>query len=340
MKKTLQEIADYLGARVIGDPDAIVHGLGSLDKASPGEITFLANPKYADKVRHCGATAVIMPPGGESYGKNVIETDRPQLAFAKLLALFHQPPAPCPGVMPGAHVSPTAELGRDVTVYPGAYIGDGVKTGDRVVIHPGVVIYAGCTVGDDVTLHSNVSIRERCLIGNRVIVHNGTVIGSDGFGYVPDGRKHVKVPQVGIVVIEDDVEIGANVTVDRAALERTVIGRGTKIDNLVQVAHNCVIGEDCIIVAQVGVAGSAILGNNVVIGGQAGLAGHIRICDNVMIGGQSGVTNSISEPGVYSGTPTIPHKEWLKASMTLPRLPEMRKKVAELEKRLSALEGK
>jgi len=340
MKKTLQQIADYLGARVEGDPGVEVHGLGSLDKAVTGEITFLANPKYADKVATTRASAVIVPSGADSFGKNVIVTDNPQLAFAKLLNLFHQSPAEPRGVMAGAHVSPGAVLGSGVSVYPGAYVGEGVKIGDRVTIHPGVAIYEGCSIGDDVVLHANVSVRERCRIGNRVTVHNGAVIGSDGFGYVPDGRKHFKVPQVGIVVIEDDVEIGANVTIDRAALEQTVIRRGTKIDNLVQIAHNCIIGEDCVIVAQVGIAGSAILGNNVVLGGQAGLAGHIRICDNVMIGGQSGVSNSISEPGVYSGTPTMPHKDWLKSSITLPRLPEMRKNIAELEKRLAALEKK
>jgi UDP-3-O-[3-hydroxymyristoyl] glucosamine N-acyltransferase len=340
MKKTLQEIADYLDARVVGDPHAVVHGLGSLDKAVAGEITFLANPKYADRLRESGATAVIMPPGGDSFGKNVIETDKPQLAFAMLLNLFYQPPAAPQGVMPGAHVSPSAELGKGITVYPGAYVGDGVKIGDRVIIHPGAVIYAGCTIGDDVTLHANVSVREQCRIGNRVIVHNGTVIGSDGFGYVPDGRKHVKVPQVGIVVIEDDVEIGANVTIDRAALEKTVIGRGTKIDNLVQIAHNVIIGEDCLIVAQSGIAGSAELGSSVVVGGQVGIVGHIKICSNVMIGAQSGVSNNIKEPGIYSGSPTMPHKEWLKSSMTLPKLPEMRKSVVDLEKRVSALEEK
>jgi UDP-3-O-[3-hydroxymyristoyl] glucosamine N-acyltransferase len=340
MKKTLQEIADYLGARVVGDADAVVHGLGSIDSAQEGEITFLSSAKHLDKAKASRATAIIMAPGGGVSGRNIIETANPQLAFALLLKLFYQPPVPALGVMPGAHVSPSATLGSDITVYPGAYVGDGVKVGERVTIHPGVVIYAGCTIGDDVVLHSNVSVRERCQIGNRVIVHNGTVIGSDGFGYVPDGRRHVKVPQIGIVVVEDDVEIGANVTVDRAALEKTVIGRGTKIDNLVQVAHNAVIGDDCILVAQVGIAGSATLGNNVIVGGQAGIVGHIRICDNVMIGGQSGVSNNITEPGVYSGSPTMPHKEWLRASMTLPRLPEMRKSVIDLEKRVASLEGK
>lgn len=337
---TLQEIADYLGARLTGDPDAVVHGLASLDNAAEGEITFLANPKYAGKVANSRATAVIASPGANAFGKNIIETANPQIAFAKLLSLFCLPKPEPKGVMPGAHVSPSAELGKDISIYPGAFIGEGVKIGDRVVIHPGAVVYDGCTIGDDVILHSNVSIRERCSIGHRVILHNGVVIGSDGFGYVPDGRKHFKVPQVGIVVIEDDVEIGANSTVDRAALEQTVIRRGTKIDNLVQIAHNCVIGEDCIIVAQVGVAGSAKLGNNVIVGGQAGIVGHITICDNVMIGGQSGVSNDVKEPGVYSGTPNMPHKDWIKSSLILPKLPEMRKTIKDLDARLAALETK
>jgi len=338
VKITLQEIASYLGGKVVGDPEAVVHGIGSLDDAIEGQITFLANPKYAAKVAVTRASAVIAAPGTDCHGKNLVETGNPQLAFAKLLTLFTRKETPPMGVMAGAHVSPAATIGNDATIYPGAYVGEGVTIGARAVIHPGVVLYEGVTIGDDVTLHANVSIRERCTIGNRVIVHNGAVIGSDGFGYVPDGKKHFKIPQIGIVVVEDDVEIGANVTIDRAALDKTLIRRGTKIDNLVQIAHNCSLGEDCIIVAQAGVAGSTVLGNNVIIGGQAGLAGHIKLADNVMIGGQSGVTNSIKEAGVFSGTPVMPHKEWLKASMTLPRLPEMRKSLSDLEKRLAELE--
>lgn len=338
MEITLQEIASYLGGTVVGDPEAVVHGIGSLDDAVEGEITFLANPKYAAKVAVTRASAVIAAPGTDRHGKNLVETGNPQLAFAKLLTLFTRKEAPPGGVMAGAHLNPAATIGEDVTIYPGVYVGEGVTIGARVVIHPGVVLYAGVSIGDDVTLHANVSIRERCKIGNRVIVHNGTVIGSDGFGYVPDGKKHFKIPQIGSVIVEDDVEIGANVTIDRGALAQTIIRRGTKIDNLVQIAHNCIIGEDCIIVAQVGIAGSAELGNHVIVGGQTGIVGHIKICDNVMIGGHTGVTNNVKEPGVYSGIPAMPHKDWLKATMTFPRLPEMRKSINELGKRVAVLE--
>jgi UDP-3-O-[3-hydroxymyristoyl] glucosamine N-acyltransferase len=339
MGKTLQELADYLGGRVIGDPAAIVHGLGSLDDAVEGQVTFLANPKYAAKVADTKATAVILPPGADGFGRNVIETPNPYLAFAKVLTLFCVAPLKPQGVMEGAIVCKGVQLGQDITIYPGAYLADGVTVGDRTVIHPGVVIYEGVTIGDDVIIHSNASVREGCRIGNRVIIHNGAVIGSDGFGYAPDGRKYYKIPQIGIVVLEDDVEIGANSTVDRAALDKTIIRRGAKIDNLVQIAHNCIIGEDTAIAAQTGISGSTKIGNNVTVGGQTAVAGHLEIGDNIMLAGRCGVTNNISQPGVFSGLPAIPHKEWLKASVIFTKLPEMRRSVSDLEKRLAALEN-
>ena len=229
-------------------------------------------------------------------------------------------------------------MGIEVTIYPGAWVADGVRLGNRVTVYPGAALYPGVVVGDDVTLHANVSIRERCRIGNRVIIHDGTVIGSDGFGYAPDGAGYYKIPQIGIVVVEDDVEIGANVVIDRAALEVTRIGRGTKIDNLVQIAHNCVIGENCMIVSQVGISGSTKLGNHVTLAGQVGVAGHLEIGDNVMIAAQSGVPGNVPAGQVMSGSPAIPHREWLKASTVFGRLPELRKTVADLEKRLAELE--
>jgi UDP-3-O-[3-hydroxymyristoyl] glucosamine N-acyltransferase len=338
MQLTLKQIADHIGGRVIGDPDAQVSGLGSLDNAVEGEIIFLANPKHADKVRSSRATAVIMPAGANCYGKNVIETKNPNLAYAKVLTLFHDQTTQIKGVMEGAFVSAEAALGRDVTIYPGVYIAAGVTIGDRVVLHPGVVIYEGASIGDDVTLHANVSIRERCRLGNRVIIHNGTVIGSDGFGYAPDGKKHFKIPQVGIVVIEDDVEIGANSTVDRATLDITRIGRGSKIDNLVQIGHNCTIGEDNVVVSQVGISGSTKTGRNVTIGGQAALAGQLEVGDNIILAGRAGVTNDMKEPGVFSGLPAIPHRDWLKSSIVFTKLPEMKNTVANLEKRIAELE--
>lgn len=340
MEKSLRELADYLGGSVIGDDTVHIRGLASLDDAGEGEITFLANPKYAAKVVTTGATAVVLPPGADGHGRNVIEVKNPYLAFAKLLTLFHVKPFQAKGVMAGACIGENVVMGDAVTVYPGAFVGDGVRLGNRITLHPGVVLYEGVTVGDDVTLHANVTVRERCRIGNRVTIHNGTVVGSDGFGYAPDDEMWYKIPQIGIVVIEDDVEIGANVTIDRAALNVTLIRRGTKIDNLVQIAHNCEIGENCVIAALAGVAGSAKLGKHVTMGGHVGVAGHLEVGDNVVIAAMSGVHNNLPANQVFSGIPVLPHKEWLRLTMTLPRVPEMRKTLGALEKRIAELEEK
>ncbi|HJV33745.1 UDP-3-O-(3-hydroxymyristoyl)glucosamine N-acyltransferase [Geomonas sp.] len=338
MKKTLQEIADYLGGTVGGDGNVVIGGLGTLDDAGEGQLTFLANPKYAAKVATTKASAVLLPQGANPHGHNAIFHANPYLAFAKLLTLFYTAPAAPLGVLPGAFVADGAKIGADVTIYPGACVAPGVVVGDRVTLYPGVVLHPGVVLGDDVTLHANVSVRERCRIGSRVTIHDGTVIGSDGFGYAPDGRSWYKIPQIGVVVIEDDVEIGSNCVIDRAALEVTKISRGTKIDNLVQIAHNCVIGEDCMIVSQVGISGSTQVGNHVIMGGQVGLAGHIKIGDNVMIGAQSGVPNSVAANQVVSGSPAIPHREWLKVSGLVPKLPDFRRTLSALEKRVAELE--
>jgi UDP-3-O-[3-hydroxymyristoyl] glucosamine N-acyltransferase len=340
MKKTLREIAEHLGGTVSGDGETLIGGLATLDDAGEGQLTFLANPKYAGKVATTNASAVLMGVGGNTHGKNAIFHANPYLAFAKLLTLFYTQPAPRLGALPGSFVAPGAKIGQEVTIYPGASVGPGVTVGDRVTLYPGVVLYPGASVGDDVTLYANVSIRERCRVGNRVTIHDGTVIGSDGFGYAPDGASWYKIPQIGIVVIEDDVEIGSNAVIDRAALEVTRIRRGTKIDNLVQIGHNCVIGEDCMIVSQVGISGSTKLGNHVILGGQVGVAGHIKIGDNVMIGAQSGVAGSVEPNQVLSGTPVMPHREWLKSSTLVPKLPEFRKTLNALEKRVAELEEK
>jgi UDP-3-O-[3-hydroxymyristoyl] glucosamine N-acyltransferase len=334
VEKTLHELAAYLGGRVTGDGNARVRGLATLDDAGEGDITFLANPKYAQKVATTGATAVILPPGANGHGRNVVEVANPYLAFAKLLTLFYTRPVQPVGIMPGAHVSAAVKMGADVSVYPGAYIADGVVLGDRVTIHPGVVLYPGVVLGDDVTLHANVSVRERCRIGNRVIVHNGAVIGSDGFGYAPDGSDWYKIPQIGIVVLEDDVEIGANTVIDRAALEVTRIGRGTKIDNLVQVGHNCVLGEHCLLVSQVGVAGSSRLGNYVILGGQAGIAGHLKIGNRVSVAAQAGVMHNIPDGEKWMGSPAQPDRLAKRQMIAIQRLPDLLRRVAELEKRL------
>jgi len=280
----------------------------------------------------------VLPPGAENHGRNVIETPNPYLAFAKLLTLFHFRQSDPLGVMDGASIGNNVSMGSDVTVYAGATVMDGVKLGDRVLIFPGTVIYPGANIGDDVTIHANVTIRERCSIGNRVIIHCGTVIGSDGFGYAPDNEKWYKIPQVGIVIVEDDVEIGANCAIDRAALEVTRIGRGSKIDNLVQIAHNCQIGENCMIVSQVGISGSTRIGNNVTLAGQVGVVGHLTIGDKSIVGAKSGVAGSLPPGSQVSGVPAFDHRDWLKCSAITPRLPQLKKSVASLEKRIAELE--
>lgn len=337
--KTLKELADYLGGTLRGDETCLVNGLAPLESAGPDKITFLANPKYAAKVAETGAGAVLMAPGAESYGRNVIEVANPYLAFAKLLTLFYVQPHTPRGVMPEACLGTNVSLGNDITVYPGAIIGDNVSIGDRCVLYPGAVIYEGVTIGNDTTIHANAIIRERCRIGNHCVIQPGAVIGSDGFGYAPNGQGYYPIPQIGIVVLEDDVEIGANTCIDRAALEVTLIRRGTKLDNLVQIAHNCQIGQDCIIVSQVGISGSTKIGNHVTLAGQVGIAGHLTIGDNVLVGAQSGVPGSLAANAGYSGYPAMPHKEWLKAMAVVPRLPELRKTVSTLEKRIAELEA-
>ncbi len=339
MEKTLSELAEYLGGKLGGDGSVTLTGVAGLDDARGCHISFLANHKYAAKVATTQAGAVILPPGGESHGRNVIYLANPYLGFAKLVTLFHVHPLQVKGIMPGAFLGERVSLGTDVTVYPGAYVGDGVKLGDRVVLFPGVALYEGAEVGSDTVLHANVSVRERCRIGSGVTIHNGTVVGSDGFGYALDGADHFKIPQVGIVVIEDDVEIGANTTIDRAALGVTLIKRGAKIDNLVQIAHNCIIGAHTVIVSQVGVSGSTRLGEYVTLGGQVGVAGHLEIGDRVMVGAKSGIHGDIPAGQVYSGYPAMPHKQWLKAAMIAPKIPEMRRKIMALEKRFKELEA-
>jgi UDP-3-O-[3-hydroxymyristoyl] glucosamine N-acyltransferase len=338
--RTVTELAEYLGGVVQGDGAAVISGLGALETAGPAELTFLANPKYASKVAETSAGAVLMAPGCERYGRTAIEVANPYLGFAKLLTLFYTTPHEPLGVLPAALVSDSATIGEGASIYPGAVIGRNVDIGARTTVYPGAVLYENVIVGEDCIIHANAVIRERCRIGSRCIIQPGAVIGSDGFGYAPDGNGYYRIPQIGIVLLEDEVEIGANTCIDRAAIDVTRISRGTKLDNLVQIAHNCQIGEDCMIVSQVGISGSAKIGNHVTLAGQVGVAGHLTIGDNVLVGAQSGVPSSLPANAAYSGTPTMPHKEWLKSAMVVPRLPEMKKTVSALEKRIAELEAK
>lgn len=338
---TLKELAALVGGTIVGEAEAEIVALAPLDQARPGTISFLANPKYLPQLKDCKASAVLVAPDvAGPPGLTLVVCANPYLAFAKVLTRLHaQRPAPL-GILPGAHVDPSARLGQDVTVHPGCVVGRNVQIGDGTILCPGVVLYEAVTVGRECTLHAGVVVREQCRLGDRVIVQPNAVIGSDGFGFAPDGERYYKIPQVGIVVVEDDVEIGAASCIDRAALGVTRIGRGCKLDNLVHIAHNVVVGEDTVITAQVGIAGSARVGRHCTFGGQSAVAGHIAIGDGLTFGGRTGVTGNLDgRPGeIYSGLPAIPHKEWLKASMSFNKLPEMRKELARLRRQLDDLE--
>jgi UDP-3-O-[3-hydroxymyristoyl] glucosamine N-acyltransferase len=260
------------------------------------------------------------------------------LALAKVSTLFHPVCRQVIGVSQDAHVGKNFKCGVDVSLYPGVFIGDDVTLGDRVTLHPGVVIDNCVVAGNDIVVYPNVCILERCEIGSRVIIHAGSVIGSDGFGFASDGDRYHKIPQTGIVCIDDDVEIGACNTIDRATFGRTWIKRGVKTDNLVHIAHNVVVGEDTVLVAQVGISGSVTIGDNSILAGQVGVAGHVAIGNRVTIGAQSGIAKSVPDDQIVSGSPEMPHRLWLKVSSILPKLPEMKKKIRELEKRIEGLE--
>ncbi|HKL49231.1 MAG TPA: UDP-3-O-(3-hydroxymyristoyl)glucosamine N-acyltransferase [Desulfuromonadales bacterium] len=336
---TLKELADLVDGEVHGDPDLQIRRLASLDDAEEGDITFLANPKYHSRLETTRASAVIAGPGTTPSKAALLLTPNPYLAFAKILTHLHVSRPVPQGVMEGAAVSPEAVLGDGVTVYPGCFVGAGASIGSGTILYPGVTLYEGVSVGAGSTLHAGVVVREKCRVGDRVIIHANAVVGSDGFGFAPEGTSYYKIPQIGIVVIEDDVEIGSGACIDRAALEQTRIKRGAKIDNLVQVGHNCIIGEDTIIVSQVGISGSTEIGDHCTVGGQTGIAGHIKIGDNVTVGGQSAVSKSVKPGQAVSGYPLMPHREWLKATMSYARLPELRKEVSRLNDRLAELES-
>lgn len=340
MEKTLKELAELVGGEVAGSGELIIKGAAPLESAAEGDITFVTTPRHAASLKTTAASAAIVPPDTLVEGRNLIISRNPQLAFAKILTIFTSRPYKAQGIDKRAYIGRNPKLGKDITVYPFAYIGDNVEMGDRTVVHPGAHIGNGCRLGEDVTICPNATIMDGCIIGNRVIIHPGAVIGSDGFGFAREGKRHYKIPQVGIVQIDDDVEVGANTTVDRASFGRTWIKRGTKIDNLVQVAHNVEIGEDSIMIAQVGIAGSCKLGNNVILAGQVGVADHVSIGNNVMLAAKAGVTSDIPDNQIMSGHPPIPHREWLKSAVTFPKLPEMKKTINELEKKVKELEEK
>ena len=337
---TLQQICDIVGGRLMGDPGCPIVSVASIEEAEQGQISFLANPKYARLLPRTRASAVIVPLDlPVPAGINALVHENPSMAFVKVTALFSPPlPTARNGISKKASVAEGVRLGHDVGIEDYVVIAEGASIGDRTHIFPFVYVGQDVHIGSDCILYPNVTVREGTLLGDRVIIHSGTVIAADGFGYISVDGRHVKIPQTGIVTIEDDVEIGANVTVDRARFGRTVIGRGTKIDNLVMVAHNVKVGENCILVAQVGISGSTEIGRNVILAGQAGLVGHIKIGDGAKVTAQSGVTKDVPPGAVIAGTPARPLDQERKAMAATYRIPQLLRDVEELRQKLKALE--
>ena len=341
--KTLSELAEHVGGRIFGDGRILIHKVAPIEEAGPGEITFLANPRYRSFLRSSKASAIIVGPevvteSPAESGTGYLEVSDPYIAFAKILRLLNPPPLYGRQISGHAVIDPTANLAVDVTAFPSVFVGKGVQVGARTVLYPGVFLGEDVRIGEDCVLHPNVVVYDRCRVGNRVILHSGVVIGSDGFGYAGEGELRVKIPQVGIVEVEDDVEIGANTTIDRATLGRTVIGRGSKVDNLVQIAHNVVVGENSIIAAQAGIAGSTHIGKGVILGGRVGIINHLKIADGAKIGPGSGILRSVPPGAVRSsGLDAAPHREWLKVIALLPQLPKLWGTVRHLEKKVQGL---
>jgi UDP-3-O-[3-hydroxymyristoyl] glucosamine N-acyltransferase len=339
MKKTLRELADYVHGHVVGNDQLIITAVAGIEDAEQGQITFLANPKYRPKLAQTKASAVIISPDVEiPPGLAAIQSPNPYLAFAEVLTLFMQKKHPPVGIHPTCLIGAGSAIGELCAIGAYVIIGNQVTIGARTIIYAGVVIGDNVTIGADTIIYPHVSVLQDVAIGSRVIIHSGTVIGSDGFGFAPAGEQYYKIPQVGTIVIEDDVEIGANVTIDRATLGQTHIHRGVKIDNLVQIAHNVVIGENSIIVAQVGISGSTKVGKHVTLAGQVGLVGHIQIGDYVTIGAQSGVSKSVPDKALFSGYPAVEHTVWKKSQVALRKLPEALKTIRALEQKIQELE--
>ncbi len=342
----LQEIAARLGCELalpsrgapgvrqeaVSEADIEITGVAGLDEAGPSELSFLSNPRYLAKVKTTRAAAIIIGRDAKRLGLPALISENPYLDFARALELFYQPPRPAPGVHPTAVIAPTARLGEGASVGPYVVIADRVRIGRDAVLHAHVTVYEGVEIGDDFLAHSHAVVREFCRIGHRVILQNGAIIGSDGYGFArrADGGHH-KIVQAGIAVIEDDVEIQAHTCIDRAAVGETRIGRGSKIDNLVQIGHACRVGDNAIICAQAGIAGSTVLGSNVVLAGQAGIINHLTIGDGVQVYAQSGVGHDVPAGQKISGSPAFDNRQWLRSTAVFERLPELQRAVRELQ---------
>ena len=341
IQKTLDEIARIVDGEVAGDGKILITGISGIKEAKEGDLTFIANSKYIPLLEKTKASAVLASREIRTKQKPLIYTDNPSLAFAKMASfVIGQQQHHLKGIHATALIGEGVQLGKEVTIGPYAVIEDNVRIGDRTIIYSGCFIGHDTKIGSHCLIYPNVSIRERITVGNRVIVHSGTAIGADGFGFTNVAGVHQKIPQIGTVVIEDDVEIGANVTIDRARFDTTFIGRGTKIDNLVQIAHNVHIGENCIIVAQAGISGSTTIEKDVILAGQAGIVGHVTIGEGSIVTAQSGVSKSIPPHTQVFGSPAKPHQEAKRVHAAVQRLPGYVKMIVDLKKRVEQLEEK
>lgn len=338
----LSELAALTAASVAeNSADVEIAGAAGLDDAKPGEVTFLANPRYTPRVNTTRASAIYLSEAAQIDREiPVLRAKDPYLAYTRALRLFHPEPEFVAFVHESAVIDPTATVAANVWIGAHAVIGPSSRIDEGVRIYPNVTIYEGVTIGRDSIIHSGAVIRERSQIGARVVIHNNVVVGCDGFGYAKDEQKSwLKIPQTGRVVIEDDVEIGAGTTIDRASVGESRIGRGTKIDNLVQIGHSCTVGEDTLLCAQVGLAGSSHIGSRVILAGQAGVAGHLTIGDGVVLTAKSATSHDVPAGKVISGIPAFDNRDWLRSTAAFRRLGEMQRKIRELEKRLAAIEG-
>jgi UDP-3-O-[3-hydroxymyristoyl] glucosamine N-acyltransferase len=337
----LHVIAERLGCRLDGDGTIEINRVTGIEDAGPGDLTFFANPKYAAELRATRASAVIAGEKVDGVPCAVLRAANPYLTFARALELLSEAWRPPAGVHEHALVEAGASVAPDASIGPFAVVGERARIGARTIVHPHTVIAREAVIGDDCVIHARVSIRERVTLGNRVVVQDGAVIGSDGFGFAraADGTHH-KIPQIGGVVIEDDVEIGANTAIDRPAVGETRIRAGAKIDNLVQIAHGVTVGRNAVLAGQVGVAGSSTIEDDVTLAGQVGVAGHITIGKGTIATAQTGIPNSVDPGSFVSGYPAIANRDWLKSSAVFRKLPELRKQLADLAKRLTDLEDR
>jgi UDP-3-O-[3-hydroxymyristoyl] glucosamine N-acyltransferase len=332
MEKTLKELSEIAKGKLAGNGDLKIRGVGTLQNAKEGEITFLSDEKEKELLLSSKASAFVVPETLEVENLNLIKVKNPRLAFARIMEVF-APKKELKGIHQTAIIGENVQIGENVFISAYTFVGDRCKIGNNVKIYPFVYLGDEVEIGDDTLIYPQVVIRENCKIGKRVIIHPGAVIGADGYGFVKDDDplrgcpKHYKIPQIGNVIIEDDVEIGANCCIDRAMLDSTIVKRGTKFDNLVQVGHNDIIGEDCLIVAQVGLSGSVVIGDRVILAGQAGVSDHITIGSDSIIGGQAGVTRNVPPNSFYSGYPAAPHEQQKKIQAALRQLPEILEKI-------------